>query len=567
MSNGFNLSSGRMTSFLSALITLMVVSSLGSGMAQAQGSGTLRVPYASSSELMLGVGVDELDPDKARSVCLNFSNDDIISDVAGAVESRLKTSAAFRTSDFENDFKYDYSVVSSASAGIDKVFSAKSSVSNAGKYEMFLKNVSANFTIFVEAEADHGSDRIRYSKGLLPEFQKMIDDGKFDEFRQKCGTHFVSSKRLISRITIIYNARQVSNSMKALIEQSMTAGFEGSMTIKLLTAGAKTDISTKLSDILTLARANGGVETDIKTRGGVGVAGISAALNNITFKPDEIGAVYKALYEASRDLTRANASPEEFNLISYEIFGAPRPQMTEEAFDLLDKLFRRLVIIDASVAVYDGYEVNRPIIFDKYFRNVRDKLMVARGLIFDAYRTCRSGGDCVIPQLDGIEDLVFLEDLFSGSRFEAFCTLGTKLTDPLGTEGYYLTSADLVVTGDVRFSEDLDFASTRVRRYGDGDPEWILFDPADAIRLEQPRDVKKGDSRRIMISLDNQQFAVADITNPAGHPDGAKIAGLRSALRERAYGVEFRFQSGVAIEEIFALADLTECRLGPDLVK
>ena len=103
----------------------------------AQIDDTLRLRYADNTELQLGVGVDEAETSKARQFCLDFDAADIVPDVSGATDAEIVTRAIFDTRDFENDFKFDYSFNTTATAGVDKLFNTTSTLKNTGKFELF----------------------------------------------------------------------------------------------------------------------------------------------------------------------------------------------------------------------------------------------------------------------------------------------------------------------------------------------------------------------------------------------------------------------------------------------
>ncbi|MEO1678247.1 MAG: hypothetical protein AAFU80_08810 [Pseudomonadota bacterium] len=522
----------------------------------AQGEETLRLRYGDTTELQLGVGVDEAEPSKARQFCLEFEPTDIYFDVGGATSAELSTRGVFDVRDFVNDFKFSYSVDTTASAGVGKLFSASSTIKNAGKFELFLKNYNAGFSVTIDALARHGSERLRYNGGLKSEFQKLIDEKEFGQFRQKCGTHFIASRSLVSQISVVINAKDVSSTLKNTISQTWDANFQAKGSFEGLSAEAKASTSTSLSNALALTQRHGTITHDVRSRGGAGIASVSKVLEGITYKPDEIDKVFSSIATAAADFTKEKAAPEEFNLISYEIFGAQPPSLPPDTFENLNKIYKRIVRIDAAIGIYEGYKTDRPTIYAKYFKPIHDALLTLRTSAVAVYRSCRSGDNCTLPSMPELRSIVFLEDILSRAEFGVQCVHGHSVADVQGKAENYLSSADMVVTGDIQFLSELDLQSTRVFRNASSDEIIdVKFDPKGRLRTWSPR----GDSARFLIQLDTVQIPIEDITSESGYPDLGKMSDLRVSLREIAYIVEFGFKNGLTVEEVFAIPDLTEC--------
>jgi len=526
--------------------------------ASAQIEESLRLRYGTGTELQLGVGVNEADPSKARQFCLNFAPDDIFFDVGGATTSELSTRGVFDIRDFVNDFKFDYSIDTTASAGVGKLFNAKSTVKNTGKFELYLKNFKSNYSISIDASAHHGSERIRFNKGLKPEFQALLDSGDFATFREKCGTHFVSSRTLVSQLSVMINATDVSRTLKNTINQTWNANFSAKGTIEAITAEAKVNTSTSLSNALTLTDKFGNISHEVKSRGGAGISSVAQVLANITFKPEEIAQVYSAIAIAAKDFTRETAAPDEFNLISYEIFGAEAPNLDPNTFSNLERIYKRVVRIDAAVDVYEGYKVDRPTLYSKYFKPIHDSLLLLRQNAVGTYKSCRSGGDCDLKEMPELRKVVFLEDILKRAKFETRCSNGHSIKDAQGKSGTYFSSADMVVSGELQYLSELDLESIRIMRNITAD-EFVdvQFDPGSRLRVFS----EKNDTARFLMQMDSIQLPLSEITTANGFPDTGKMSSLRLGFREIAYVVEFAFKNGITIEEIFALPDLTRCKV------
>lgn len=528
---------------------------------------SLRVRYTDNTQLNLGVGVDESEPSSAKQYCIEASPSDITLDTQGATRSRITTTGVFDIKEFENDFKFDYSFETTATAGITELFNASSTIKNTGKFELFLQNFGSSFSIIVEARAGHGSKRIRYSSGLKQEFQDMLDKGEHALFRERCGTHFVASHTLVSQITATIGVSGVSSNLRNTLQQSWSSSFGGGATIEGIELGAKLDSTTSLSNVLRLASKTGRINYFADARGGYGVPSLAAVMSQFTFKTEEMQNVYSAISNAAKDFTVDKADPDEFNLISYEIFGAKRTALKPDAFSKLDRLYRRIVRVDAVVNTYEGYKESQGILYNAYFRPIHDELLNLRAVLVNHYRECRNGGDCTVPDIktgDVLDRVVFLDDLIVDAKFRVDCVNGHSLTNARGVSEKYISSADAVLDATIRFIDDLDTQSIRVFRFApDNKLVPLPFDPTARFQTYNRTSGTSSDGSTSQastrIQLDNIPISRSEITTETGVPSREKAATVRNGFRDLAYLVEIRFRTGLPIQEAFAIPDLTSC--------
>ena len=519
---------------------------------------TLQVKYSDDTELQLGVGVDEFEPSKARQFCLEFTSVDVIKDVNGSTAAQINTRGLSKISDFENDFNFDYSVETTANAGVDKLFKVDSTLKNTGKFALYLKNYRTNFGIIVDATAKHGSERVLYSKGLKEKFQKLLDEGNYEEFRNKCGTHFVSSRTIISELSVIINASNLSRTLKNTVNQTWSASFGASGSFDGLTAGATAKSTTTVSNLLTIMKKHGEITHDIKSRGGKGIGSIGSILASSSYKPEDIQEIYKSIAKAAEDFTVENAVPETFNLISYEIFGAKPPTVDTVTFRQLEKIYKKVVRIDAAVDIYKNYKNNRPTLHKKYFKPIHDSLLIIRAQLVSRYKECRAGGKCLLPSTIELEDLIFLEDIFINSEFGVSCIQGHDLLDIAGKRRNFLSSADFIVSGKIQFLEELDLDLIQItRNIKDDDFEAISFDPSARLKLFN----KQGDKADVIIQIDTLQIPKNAIIDSGEFVDLSKIVGIRASFRENAYIIRFGLKNGLHVDEVFALPNLKSCTI------
>ena len=516
---------------------------------------TLRLDYADDTQLQLGVGVDEADPHSARQFCLATTATDQFYDVGGATTAEVVTSAVFNLEDFENDFKFDYSASTSTSASAAKLFSANTSVTNAGAFELFLKSHQSSMGVFVEANARHGSKRLNYSAGLKPEFQKMLDAGEYDRFRQACGTHFVSSHSLVSQLRVVLNISDLSKRLKSTLSQNWSSTLGGKVSVKALDASSSTSLSSKMSNILTLASRHGTVSYDIKSRGGQGIATVGEVLAGVSMTPDGIAEIFKAIAKAAVGFTRDNAEPDTFNLISFEIFGAKPAALSAGVIDGLEKIYRRIMRLDAAIAVYKGYQTDRPKLYKAYFKPRLDVLKSVRARLIATYKQCRAGGSCDLPTTSELDNLVFLEDVLTGAEFQARCSNGHSFDSQAGQK--FLSAADFVIAGKVRFVTDWDSVAVQVFRFEGDTLVRMNFDPVARMRIFN----RAGETADVLMQLEAIEVHRASFTKPGGGADLGALAQIRNQFRDRAYLVRIPFNQGFFVDEVVALPNLQRCAL------
>lgn len=526
--------------------------------AYAQLDDVMKIKYANGIAVQLGVGVDEFEPAIPKQFCLNFDKDtDIGYDTEGSTEAQVRTNAVYSMDDFENDFKFDYSATTTANLGIDKLLTANSTIKNTGKFEKFLKNTSNNFLINIEAVANHGSKRVVYTKGLQPKFQALLDEKKFAEFRKLCGTHFVSSHTLESEVAVAIDVKDISRTLKLTINKSTTANVDGSLTIEGITAGGSAGLTSNLTNILTLASSHGSIESQVRSRGGYGVGSVTSVLSGISYKSEEMGNIFKAIAQAGTNFDAKKAAPGEFNLISYEIFGAESPNLPSGTYQHLEKIYKKLIRVDAVVTQYETYKSDRPIVYEKYFKPKHDTLTSIRKNILDTYKKCRTTGECTIPETISSDSYPFLTDVFKEANLSARCTAGNEIENTLGNKGYYLSSIDFVISGSINYVSEVDQGSIKIGvSTPDKDLQSVSFNPKQRAAIYNIN--KEEDTGDVLMQIYNLNFRPQDITTRAGWPDNDKIGKIRNSLRDYVFQVETSLKSGEKITDYFGMANL-EC--------
>lgn len=537
-----------------------------SGMALLQKAGAqvddvIKIKYGTDTAVQLGVGVDEFEPSQPKQFCLDFETTDLIYDTEGATDAEIVTKATFDMEDFENDFKFDYSSTTTANLSIDKFASSNSSLTNSGKFENFLKNTSKNFVVSIDARADHGSKRVLYNKGLKPEFQTLIDQGRFAEFRSLCGTHFVASHTLRSEISVALDASNISRSLKLTMSNSTNASISASLTIDGLKGGAGTAFTSNVSNVLSLASERGNVESVVRSKGGYGIGEVTAVLSGISFKPDEMHNVYQALAGTGSSFTVTKAAPGEFNLISYSIFGAESPELPADTFRNLEEIFKKLVRVDAIITQYETYQKDRPVAYGKYFKPKHDALKSVRAQILNSYKRCRTEGKCDIPAAVNSDEFPFLTDLYKNAALSAHCIEGHYLNIDDENTDHFLSSIDFVVTGKLNYVSQVDKQSITVSVSEENMDGFKEVDFSPSTRAAVYNVDPDNDTGDILMQIFSIPVSIPDITTPNGFPDLVKIGRIRNSLSEFVFQITTRLKSGEEIVDYFGAADLAECSL------
>lgn len=431
------------------------------GDAVAQGSDGLTIPYSVTGTHALGDGVNILSPAAQVAECVSYSTPQ--PDTAGAYQSRSEMSvlSTFDSLRRETQLDLGYQTTGKISAG---VFSANSSFKATGKFGDVSDRESKSLVVMFTANADHGRD-VLVNYDLKPEYKTLLATNP-DEFRRRCGTHFIRAVHKISDVSIFVTFSGLSESGKNSLETSLEQTVGGGVQINKISGEGSTTLTANYKRIVDFAKRSSRVSVKVFAHGGTGTGVILPTGTD----PSDLGAIASALSTYSSGFTAANAAPWEYIVLPYTVFGAPPTPFNPELLTKIGKLTEQLLRVNDALKTVAGYRPAMGASFDRYFAPMQGKLQALRDNLMATINACASGGQCEGGDSDLLSDYVFLGDVFSKAATEASCSFQKSSAllqrRDLASNPRILESITINLAATAPFYDVLDFASLKLSRLG-----------------------------------------------------------------------------------------------------
>ena len=521
--------------------------------------GLSRISFGTESNLAIGDTIDVADPTEPKERCIGYKNTDIKADTKGALSARLSFKFIRNIDQFENTFNFSYNVQAASSANFAKVIGGGSTLTSFGSFENFVKRNSDSVLILIDAYADHGREMIQ-DFALKQPYQKMIDEGRYSDFRAACGTHFIRGWTRRSAITVVIEVSNLSQQAKFALENTMSAAANATIGIKDFSGTARASTTTALKDTLKLASKLGRVSARVETIGGKGIATIAALVGagNLTV-PENIDKLLSKLADAAKDFSVENSAPQQFIVVPNPGLTGANIAFNAQNFEKLGSIYRALVRVDQRLQLYDEYRARDVKLWNSYFRPIAEKIKALRASLIEAYRDCKTAGKCdakVPNHIDG----VILEDVLWAGKLEARCIYAYEYTDVLNGREMdkfnYLSSIAIVWTSEIRFLKEIDPLSTELKIIT---PEFELIRPAfDPQRHQSLKTYASGDDGEIFVDAYRQRVD----RNKVLVGKDIKIDVIRDVRKRAAqslYVLTFHTYSGLEVEAVLGRPEMRKC--------
>jgi hypothetical protein len=278
--------------------------------------------YHQDSALALGVGFNPSDLSVAKPRCIEYDEFEPL-DGKGSPESNVDITYIASQKDLYT--KVGFSAEVSAQTSFAKG-SAKTSFLD--EYEFHEDN--KHFAIL--AYSDHGRWGLKNPR-LKPQFQKLIDDGKHEEFARRCGTHYVFEDGRNSKVFAIYTVHNVNSAH----EQRLGVSYDVAVTYA--DGKSKGQYNNDFKELLKSNEAS----LRVFAIGGQGIT----ELKDVVINHLDIDAVKKTLRDYVSTMTAENGVPTRFKAASMDAFGwedtnkipnQKRDMVLKEYFFLLKRL-------------------------------------------------------------------------------------------------------------------------------------------------------------------------------------------------------------------------------------
>ncbi len=344
---------------------------------------SIQMPYHPGSALKLGGGVDTDLPFDLKENCIQYAGVNWAHVDQGAMKLELKSGLVKTREDLFHSLKIDAKISAKAKFKI---------ISGNASYEYKLaksyQGLEDTLNYLVQAYYDFGLKELSdYS--LKPAYQKLLDEGKYSEFKKRCGTHFAVASNQIVSVSMLLSAKNLNHTEI----KDLSHHFTASVSATALSADAKANLARNYK----LASSYGKTELKLDSIGGD--PKVFNGFGNTT----DITKALESLEKFLSGVRKETSAPVNFLLMPFENFGLPRVELDEALDAFLEKAYyrsldleERLAKISSELKAFSAFEsrYNRELKIAQYqiLRDLRD--------LDRLVQNCREFGDCNLEDLN-----------------------------------------------------------------------------------------------------------------------------------------------------------------------
>ncbi|MDR6384009.1 hypothetical protein [Paraburkholderia caribensis] len=462
---------------------------------------TLSVPWSDNNPTTIGSGLDVDLINQQRFTCLTYGDADVKwLDGAGAIHTNVTVElvsdyrSLAKTLNLEVDYKSKADVSIAA-------LKAGGHVDLNVKYQTFAKDEARTLAIVVKAFSDYGRrGLVKYV--LDQKYASLIDAGKFDEFREKCGTHTVVAQHNEAMVAVVILLSDISAESKKTIETTYNSGFGAKGPIGGAEISGDTQLQTNWKNIIETARRLGNMQITFESRGGNGVS--DALRLAVSSDPTKIDTILSSLAAVGASFTQINSVPVEYLLVSNSVFGLKSSLSDPSKLETLNGYYLQLARIDYALSRIDAYKTDFPAIAAEYATSPEVlKLRSYRTELVAAIETCVTQDVCgYIPPKDlGVffaEDIVIPDSVSLNCSYKRFDSKDGKVKINV------LDNAAVIVRGKARLTNFMSLPTAILNRVGpDSTPPRTMITSWQTLRLS---DATPNGTVRFIGQVDNQTF-------------------------------------------------------------
>ena len=389
----------------------------------------------------------------AREDCLEFDLATLQEDAQGTTdfESDIKIVSNFEEYTKTFDKSLDWQIKSNASFA--DALSASGELTGFVKHNEFLKNINSSILIEIFAKSSFGREYIPSYK-LKSEYESLSQSDT-DEFRSRCGTHYVFGANKVAELRYIILVNNMSKNNKTTLDTYLRKYSKGKFGVGKFSGGGETDIKIALKRVIETATRSGNVSYDVKFRGGNGIETLSKLIPDVPPEDDDYSNIIKAFKVAASDFTKQNSAPDQYIL-------APHPSLsfnavTADQSKYLRKAANNILEINSIIAKYDEYKSEGLEAYDTEFEPLLKRAELSRKLTVKRYQDCFRKSEMCQKSLPSTKSFYMLEDALSNGELTLECSYDYKLGDK-----WVVGSVTPVWRGELRYFKDLDLHSTEV---------------------------------------------------------------------------------------------------------
>ncbi len=253
-----------------------------------------------TSILSLGGGFSPEDLTQKKLRAVNYQ---LHKDSAGSLTTTLNATLVSNYSQLKQALHLDANIGASL---LGDSFNASTGIDDSS---IFSNN---SLTLVISAQTEFG--RLETSnETLVPAAQKLIDQGRMDDFEGIYGSRYVALEKRGAMASILITISDIDQDAKEAINTSMSAsgGFGP------LTASAKATWNSEVES----AFKQGRVSVQVFSIGGTGISGLSGLASGLLGQPNSVEQIEQALANFMKTFSPDNSAPIGFSVVSMYGFG------------------------------------------------------------------------------------------------------------------------------------------------------------------------------------------------------------------------------------------------------
>lgn len=525
------------------------------------------IPYDSLSALALGDGVEISRLDSPAGNCIDLANSPIKQDIpGGTIQINAQISVITSVQDLETKLNRSLGVEASASGNYLKVASGSASTKFTEEYESFIQESTSSLMVSVRISADHGRDWLDYR--LKPEFQTLLDNESYDQFRQLCGTHFVRAVKREAYLEYNITVNGLSRLEKETLSESASVSLEGKGGMgQVFSASGSLSTEQKFSRFIKTASQFGTVDIQARLVGAPGIDSLSPSLNTTaTSGQESLQAFFSNLSLIASSFKDTDGAPSQMILLKYN--GLPEFDASYTRFYILGEITRKMLIVRSAIKQNEAIRSALPEMWEDYFKADLSGLERAETLLLAAYTRCYDLEECS-PSLPSDHDALTINDVLFDGTLRANCGMDALVT--VGSQQYRAMS-DVAVywRGWMRFPNHISLADVSAY-YLNNDLERVTSSPFDyeydysvdpnhlaTSGLDDQGQRRTGPGRAIF-QIVNESFPIGEVIVD-GTPNEPLMKQKISLYGDAIFGLRFRFSNGWVVDQLIGKPDMRQCR-------
>lgn len=399
-----------------------------SSLSQAQIYKTYEVPFNPDRIQGLGLGYDALYKNDSGIECVQKN----IIDLDDTNNLGSKMSSNFVSNHRELLETMDIGMSMSADMTFAELFSAQGSFSAHYNKTFKLKEDEISFVLYLTQ--DYGRKAI-VNPELKPQYQALLDEGKYEGFRELCGTHYYTLMQRKSYVVAMVKISGLSKETK----KSFDAKYSSKLELDAFDIGGTFSASYKqlMQEVNKLAK----VSVEFFAIGGDGIVKLTDVMNSSTSQ--DINAIVQGLTKYAETMTEDKAAPAKFKLNLYPgyPYDAVRLNFREKRLiDLLVKNSQRNMDLVTSLEADEGEVLDR--YSDYAMKYLYDQIDSNEKMVMD----CIATGNCDLKRPKDL-DIITKEDSLRDIKVFGECSYKRHQ----GSE--YITKLQARVKGNLYFPE------------------------------------------------------------------------------------------------------------------